>query len=307
MSSFPKLKNKAILAPMAGVTDVAFRALARDYGAALTYTEFVSSAGIVRGNMETLRMLKVDSSEKPIGVQLFGSSTEEVVKAAILLENKFDVIDINCGCPAYKVIKTGAGSDMLRKPELIGELVGKVVSAVKKPVTVKLRLGTDSKNINALKVARIVEDAGASAITVHGRTARQGYSGNADWDIIRKVKESVNIPVIGNGDVFKPQDFKERLEESGVDYIMIGRAAMTNPYIFRQIIDYLDLGVYEWADKKEIFKAYIKKAENYNIDYQQVKNHALSFTKGLVGGKNLRTELVKCKTIEDVKKFMNKI
>jgi nifR3 family TIM-barrel protein len=306
--NFPKLNSKAILAPMSGVTDIAFRELCREYGAGLTYTEFVSSAAIVRSNERTFDMIKLSPLEKPSAVQLFGGNIKEVVKAArILSEKGFDIIDINCGCPAYKVIKQDAGSELLKKPAKIAELVSLMVKKVDAAITVKIRTGIDKDSINAIKVAKIAGKAGASAITIHGRTQKQGYTGVADWNLIKQVKESVNIPVIGNGDIFKPQDFKKKLKESGVDYIMIGRAAMTNPYLFRQIKDYTELDVFEWADKKKIFFEYVKKAENYKINYAQVKNHALSFTKGLVGGSEFRIGLGKCKSIAEVKDYMKKL
>jgi len=297
---FPKLKNKAILAPMAGVTDVAFRALCKEFGAALTYTEFVSSVAITRGNTDTLKMLDIHKSEKPIGVQLFGSDVKEIVEAGNILQKRFDIIDVNCGCPAYKVIKTGAGSEMLRKPEKIAIFVEKLVKAIDKPITVKIRTGIDKKHVNALEVAKKVEGAGAAAITIHGRTQDQGYSGEADWELIKKVKETVNIPVIGNGDIFKPQDFKKRLEESGVDYIMIGRAAMNNPYLFKQIDDYMKKGKYENPDKKEIFYKYLELAKENNVNFQTIKRHSLSFTKGFVGGSELRMKMIKTNTVEEI-------
>lgn len=305
--TFPKLKNKAILAPMAGVTDVAFRALCKRYGAGMTYTEFVSSSALIRERDATLKMIRVDESEKPVGVQLFGSEVEEIVLAGKILEKRFDVIDVNCGCPAFKVIKTGAGSEMLKNPDKIAEFVSKLAHAIKKPVSVKIRTGIDSRHKNALEVAKKVEEAGAAAITVHGRTQEQGYSGKADWDLIKQVKESVNIPVIGNGDVFTPEDFKSWLEFSNVDGIMIGRAAMTNPFIFQQIQDYMKTGVYGEKNKKVLFFEYLELAEKYDIHFLQVKNHAVSFTKGLVGGSSIRQKLVRTNNIKQLSSLMEKI
>lgn len=305
--TFPKLKNKAILAPMAGVTDVAFRALCKRYGAGMTYTEFVSSSALIRERDATLKMIRVDESEKPVGVQLFGSEVEEIVLAGKILEKRFDVIDVNCGCPAFKVIKTGAGSEMLKNPDKIAEFVSKLAHAIKKPVSVKIRTGIDSRHKNALEVAKKVEEAGAAAITVHGRTQEQGYSGKADWDLIKQVKESVNIPVIGNGDVFTPEDFKSWLEFSNVDGIMIGRAAMTNPFIFQQIQDYMKTGVYGEKNKKVLFFEYLELAEKYDIHFLQVKNHAVSFTKGLVGGSSIRQKLVRTNDIKQLSSLMEKI
>jgi len=302
---FPKIKSKAVLSPMAGVTDVAFRAIGAKYGAGLTYTEFVSGTAIVRGNFKSLKMIETSPQEKPVAVQLFGNSVEDVCEAARTLEHKFDVIDINCGCPAWKVIKTGAGSELLKSPERISSFVNKLVGAVNRPVTVKIRKGIDDENVNAVEVAKIVENAGASAIAIHGRTQKQGYSGFADWDIIKKVKEAVNIPVIGNGDVFTPENFKEKLEFSGVDAIMIARGAIGNPYIFTQITDYLKTGKYEKINPIPLFFEYLKFAEEYKIDFSSIKTHAMSFTKGIIGGAELRNKLSEAKTTEEISFVLN--
>jgi len=298
--SFPKLNGKAVLSPMSGVTDVAFRALAKKYGAALTYTEFVHSTSLVRGNQTAWRMVETDPIENPVAVQLFGHSEEDVVEAARKLQDKFDVIDVNCGCPAWKVIKTGAGSEMLKQPEKIAKFVNKLATTVNKPVTVKIRIGIDDENINAVQVAKLVEDAGAAAIAVHGRTQKQGYSGSANWEIIKQVKDAVNIPVIGNGDVFTPETFKQRLEESGVDAIMIARGAVGNPYIFKQIEDYLKTGTYERPNTIEMFFEYLEFAKKHNLGFSAIRNHAIQFTKNIVGGGELRVKLAACETVEQV-------
>lgn len=302
---FPALKSKAILSPMAGVTDVAFRSLASKYGAGLTYTEFVSGTAIVRGNQKTFKMLQTASFEKPVAVQLFGSSVEDVCEAARQLENKFDIIDINCGCPAWKVIKIGAGSELLKDPQKIASFVNKLASAVNKPVTVKIRKGINSNNINAIQVAKIAEDAGASAIAIHGRTQEQGYTGSADWSIIKKVKEAVNIPVIGNGDVFTPEQFKEKLEFSNVDAIMIARGAIGNPSIFSQINDYLKTGKYEKTKPIPQFFEYLEFAKEYDIDFHLIKTHAMSFTKGIISGSEIRNKLSSCQNIEQITQVLN--
>ncbi len=304
--SFPALKSPAVLSPMAGVTDVAFRALAKQYGAGLTYTEFISSAGLVRGSDRTLSMAKVDPSERPVAVQLFGNSVDEVVRAAQIVEKKFDIIDVNCGCPAWKVIKTGAGSAMLKNPKLIAKFVSTLVDGVRKPVTVKIRIGVDDNNINAVHVARLVEESGAAAIAVHGRTQKQGYGGVANWDIIKKVKDSVTIPVIGNGDVFTPEIFAQRLNESGVDAIMIARGALGNPYIFTQITDYLKKGSYEYKSGIEQFFDLLPYIEKHHLPFSFVKSHAIQFTKGIVGGATLRNQLSSCQTVDEICSFMEK-
>lgn len=305
MKQFPKLKGKAILSPMAGVTDVAFRALCKRYGAALTCTEFIHSTAIVRENARTMKMLEKDEIEKPVAIQLFGKNFEDVVSAGKIVQEAFDIVDINCGCPAWKVIKTGAGSELLKEPEGIRELVKLLVENLDVPVTVKIRKGINEENINAVEVAKIVESAGAAAISIHGRTQKQGYSGKADWDIIKKVKLSVKIPVIGNGDVFTPEDFKKRLEESGVDYILVARGAIGNPYIFKQINDYLETGKYDNKDKIEMFFEYLELAKKHGIEFKQIKSQAVSFTKGLVGGSEIRRDINAVNNLDELEKLMN--
>ena len=304
-NDFPKLESPAILSPMAGVTDVAFRTLCKRYGAGLTYTEFVSGTAIVKGYNKTLKMIETDNTEKPVAVQLFGNSIDDVVSAAKLIQDKFDIIDVNCGCPAWKVIKTGAGSEMLRSPEKIAAFISKLVDAVNKPITVKIRAGIDENSINAVEVAKLIERAGAAAIAIHGRTQQQGYSGKADWEIIKKVKESVNIPIIGNGDVFTPEDFKEKLEFSKVDFIMIARGAVGNPFIFKQINDYLRYGSYEKDNRLLHFNEYLELALKYNIDFSDIKRHAISFTKTIEGGALIREKICLSKNLVDLKEIMD--
>ena len=305
MKPFPKLKGKAILSPMAGVTDVAFRELCKKYGASLTCTEFLNSTAIIRKNPKTLKMLQTSPLEKPKQVQLFGNSIDQVISAGKFVEDKFDIIDVNCGCPAWKVIKTGAGSELLKSPDKIGEFVKQLSQSVNIPVTLKIRKGINEENINAIEVAKIAEANGASAIAIHGRTQKQGYAGKADWEIIKQVKQSVKIPVIGNGDVFTPEQFKQRLEESEVDYILIARGAIGNPYIFKQINNYLSTGSYEKSpSKKQLFKEYFDLAIEYKINFKQIKNQAVLFTKGEIGGSKLRKELTQCKSLEELKQIL---
>jgi len=285
---------------MAGINDIAFRALARKYGAGMTCTEFVSSIAVSRGIERVLA--GIGKSGSPESVQIFGKNPEDFVSAARILEKRFDVIDINCGCPVEKVMKQGAGSSLMKNPKMIGEIVEAVASQIKKPVTVKIRAGIDAKRINAVKAAKIAEKAGAAAVAVHGRTQEQGYSGKADWNIIKKVKKAVSVPVIGNGDVDSPETLKQRMDESGVDYVMIGRAAMPNPYIFRQINDYLKKGSYGSKPGLEQFREYLALAKKFSARFSSIKAHAMDFTKGVEGGARIREKITKCKSLSGLKK-----
>lgn len=299
-------KGSALLAPMSGLTDVAFRMLCKRYGAALTYTEFVHSRAVTSGNERTQDMLRLDPFEHPVGVQLFGYSVQDVVDAAVHVENiGFDVIDMNCGCPAHKVVKTGAGSALLAHPEQIEDVVRSIKRCVRVPVTVKIRTGIDSNHINAVDVARLAESAGAAAITVHGRTQKQGYRGNADWNVITTVKRAVSIPVVGNGDVTSPEVFKQRLDESKVDAIMIGRAALGNPAIFKQINQYMRTGSYQEVSRKEIVHTYLDLATTYDSSLLSMKQHLIDFTKGMHNAATVRQKLVACRTKKEMLSFVS--
>ena len=309
---FPKLSSPAILSPMAGVTDVAFRALARGYGAGLTYTEFVSSAAIVRGNTSSLRMIKTDPSEKPVAVQLFGSNVEEVVEAARFLEERFDIIDVNCGCPAWKVIKTGAGSELLKKPEGIAEFINKLASAVSKPVTLKIRKGIDEGHVNAVEVAKLAEDAGAAAIAIHGRTQKQHYSGRSNNEFIKNIKKELTIPVIANGDIRDEKIAKHVLEYTQCDGLMIGRAAIGNPHIFRRIEHYLDSGELlpsqSLSERLVDFFEYEALCRRYKmLVFNDLMAKAMWFTKGIKNSRLVRVEINKAKDIDSILGIMKSL
>lgn len=238
-----KLENNIFLAPMAGVTDMPFRILCKEQGCGLVYSEMVSSRGMNYEDAKSERLTYIDEKEKPAAVQLFGSNPEILANAARRLnDSDASIIDINMGCPAPKIVKNGDGSALMKEPKLAGEIIQAVVKASNKPVTVKIRKGWDDNSVNAVEMALIAEYNGASAIAVHGRTRELFYSGKADWDIIKKVKEAVKIPVIGNGDVFSPQDAEKLFEHTNCDALMVGRGAQGNPWIFGQIIRYLEKG-----------------------------------------------------------------
>src|SRR5574344_2136251 len=241
-----KIKNNVVLAPMAGVCNSAFRRIVKETGAGLVYAEMVSDKAIVYDNDKTLNMLYMTEEERPISQQIFGSDKESFVEAAKIIEKKMkpDIIDINMGCPVPKVaVKSQAGSALLKDPKKIYEIVKAVKEAVSCPVTVKIRSGWDLNSINAKEVAITCEKAGASAICVHPRTRSEGYSGHANWDIIKEVKQSVRIPVIGNGDILSSMDAKKMIDETGCDAVMIGRGALGNPYLIKQVVSYIEDGI----------------------------------------------------------------
>jgi tRNA-dihydrouridine synthase B len=301
-NKFPKLSGKLILAPMHEITNVAFRLMCKNYGASLVSTELLSANALARENKAILDLAFTIPLEKPIACQLFTQNSESMVKAAKIVEKDFDIIDINLGCPSKKIMAQGSGGALLKRKNKIHELVHETNNAVRIPVTVKLRSGIDKNNINAVDIAKICENAGASAITIHARTVEQGYSGKADWNLIKEIKKSVKIPVIGNGDVFTPEDAKKMLEETNCDYIMIGRGAIGNPFIFKQINHFLKTGEIINQTKEEKIKdyfEYIELTKGFDIfSIKDAKLRAQEFTKGLQGSVKLRRELNRIKDYE---------
>ncbi|MEN6621981.1 MAG: tRNA dihydrouridine synthase DusB, partial [Smithella sp.] len=227
------LSGKVFLAPLAGISNLPFRLIARSFGCALAYTEMISANGLIRNTEKTYEYLKTCAEDKPLGMQIFGADPQLMAKAAcIAVEHGADLIDINMGCPVKKVVKTGAGATLMKDPNLVARIVAAVKKAIPVPVTVKIRSGWNRSSINAVEIARIAEDSGANAVTVHARTADQGYSGTADWQVIASVKEALRIPVIGNGDIWHPQDAVRMIEQTSCDIVMVGRGALGNPWIF---------------------------------------------------------------------------
>lgn len=308
-----KLANPVILAPMAGVTDLPFRLLVKEMGCGLVYTEMVSDKGLIYQNEHTLEMLKIDERERPVALQIFGSEPDPMAKAAKIVEKAgADIIDINMGCPTLKIVKNGEGSALMRTPELAYSIIAYVVEAVNIPVTVKIRKGWDDSSVNAVEMAMLAEKAGAAAVSVHGRTREQFYSGEADWSIIKAVKENVAIPVNGNGDVRTPEDAVRLRSETGCDGIMIGRAAQGNPWLFRQVTHYLSTGKLlpgpTMAERFEMTLRHLEMLVAYkgeHIGIREMRRHAAWYTKGLPHSAELRLRFNQAETREDFTAILN--
>ncbi len=308
------IENQLILAPMAGVSNSPFRRLSRDFGAGLVYAEMVSDKGLMYDNERTKKLLYMTDEEKPMAQQIFGSDLETMVQAALYIDknSNCDIIDINMGCPVPKVaIKAQAGASLMKNPDLIYEIVSEIVKKVSKPVTVKIRSGWDNQSVNAVLVAKRIEEAGASAITVHARTRSQGYSGHADLDVIKAVKEAVKIPVIGNGDVIDGPSAKYMLEYTGCDAVMIGRGALGNPWIFREINAYLKDGtVFEKPTHEELKEMMIQHLDSLvelkgeRTAVLEMRSHGTWYLKGIEHASHLRKQLSQARTRDEFKMYV---
>ena len=310
-----ELKNNIVIAPMAGISNSAFRRIVKEMGAGLIYAEMVSDKAIIYDNEKTKQMLYLTAEERPIAQQIFGSDIESFTESAKIIyeQMKPDIIDINMGCPVPKIaIKSQAGAALLKNPDKIKEIVKSVVQAVPCPVTVKIRSGWDEKNINAKLVAKICEEAGASAITIHGRTRKQGYSGNVDLDIIKEVKESVNIPVIANGDIKDIESAKKMLEYTKCDAIMIGRATLGNPWLIKKLVTYFEENIilpdptYEEKINMALkHLSYLTDLKNEKVAILEIRSHMAWYLKGLKDSGPIKNAINQAKTIEEIKKNLN--
>lgn len=310
-----EISNQVVLAPMAGICNSAYRQICKEMGCGLIYAEMVSDKAITYNNQKTIDMLYMTDMERPISQQIFGSDKESFVAAAKYIEQNMhpDIIDINMGCPVPKVaVRAQAGSALLKDPIKIYDIVSSVVSSVSVPVTVKIRSGWDSKHINAVEVAKIVEKAGASAICVHPRTRSQGYSGKADWNIIKEVKQSVSIPVIGNGDIKCPEDAKKMIDETNCDAVMIGRGVLGNPWLIRNTVSYLDGGeitlpsINDRIDMCLKHLELLKSLKSEKVACLEIRNHISWYFKGICGANELKNKVYQTSNIHDIILLLNK-
>lgn len=312
-----EIKNKVVLAPMAGISNSAYRTIIKDMGAGLIVAEMVSDKAIMYGSQKTIDMLYMTDYERPISQQIFGSDQKSFVEAAKYIEKtmKPDIIDINMGCPVPKVaLRAQAGSALLKDPDKVYDIVSSVVKSVNVPVTVKIRSGWDSKSINAIEIAKKIEEAGASAITVHPRTRSQGYSGKADWNIIKQVKESVNIPVIGNGDILSCYDAKKMLDQTGCDLVMIGRGCLGNPWLIKECIDYIEkgleprkIGLKEKIDMIKRHTELLINTKNEKVAILEMRSHIAWYLKGVKGSSIIKTQINSVKTKEELYNILDGI
>ncbi len=306
------LPNNLILAPMAGVTDLPFRLLCKEQGAGLLCMEMVSAKAILYKNRNTESLLEIDPRENPVSLQLFGSDPEIISTIAHQIEERpFDILDLNMGCPVPKIVNNGEGSALMKNPKLAGEIIRETVKAIDKPLTVKIRKGFDDEHINAVEMAKIAEDAGAAAVAVHGRTREQFYSGRADWDIIRQVKEAVSIPVIGNGDLLTAEDVIAMEEQTGCDGFMIARGAQGNPWIFRQILHYFETGEHlAKPTLEEVTQMILRHArmmlefKGEYIGIREIRKHAAWYTAGYPNSARLRVAINNVESFEALEELL---
>ena len=305
-----ELQNNIILAPMAGLTDLPFRLICEKYNPGLVVTEMVSSKALFYNDSKTKELLKMDGEKRPISAQLFGSDVESIAFSAKFVSKIADIVDINMGCPAPKVVKNGDGSRLLLDLDKVYEIVKTVVENSSVPVTVKLRKGWDNEHIVAVEAAKVIESAGAKGIAIHGRTRSEYYTGVADWDIIKRVKESVNIPVIGNGDIKSPEDAKRIFEQTNCDGIMIGRATLGRPWILEQIRTYLETGKVRKIANKEILETILKhielevKEKGEYTGVREMRKHICYYLKGLPQASNVRDTINHLESKEEVENML---
>lgn len=308
-----ELDNPYILAPMAGVTDLPFRLLCKEQGAGLLCMEMVSAKALQYKNKNTKALLAIHPREYPVSLQLFGLDPEIISEQARRIEElPFQILDINMGCPVPKVVRNGEGSALMKNPKLVYEIVSQTVKAIEKPVTVKIRKGFDDTCINAVEIAKVIEEAGASAVAVHGRTREQYYSGKADWDIIRQVKEAVSIPVIGNGDVTSGECAIAIRKETGCDGVMIGRGAQGNPWIFHELVEYERTGVLPTRPTKQEIKQTMLRHARLQIEFKgdylgirEMRKHVAWYTKGMEGSAKLRDDINRVESYEELEELLN--
>ena len=308
-------KNNVFLAPMAGVTDLVFRVICKEMDCGMVYSEMVSAKGVQHNNKNTKELLKVDERERPVAMQMFGSDPEIMAEMARKLNEyeDIDILDINMGCPAPKIVKNGEGSALTLNPKLVGEIISAVSKASEKPVTVKFRKGFDDQHLNALEIGKIAEESGAKAVTIHGRTREQYYAGKADWDIIKALKEEIKtIPVIGNGDIFTPEDAKNMLEYTGCDAVMIGRGSQGNPFIFKRTVEYLENGILlpepTWEDRLDIAEKHMDMLADYKgevIGIREMRKHLGLYIKGLPHSDEMRVKINATSGRENMRDVLN--